>query len=444
MRTPIFIFLPLTLVILSSCDRDKTAPDVSITEPAYDGKDIQYGDVFIVQFEATDDREDGGLWRVELRAGDGATVKTAQVGLWEGTTTGSLVTGFSLNAESWPSDNMTLAVLADDAAGNRAADFRDFNYTAAADVPQTFAILTAAEDGSSSLQQVTADGESIGTWTELPDAHKMAYSDGVMALADASLATVHFVDWSTGEVVGAWEDNTSSGSTPLIRNLRSLGLQAGFVIAHAGGVVAIDPSSALLFERFSEAPWTPIDVQFDGSNCIVWEENAATGSQRLRSWDFITGATGPIIGLAGEAAGWGIVSDQDSGTEGNVFFLSETGLLTLCQTSDGSMNDMCGLLGEGAYEASPHGATGLGGQHALFSRGGFLCRQAVSPVTSGTLWPQTGELLGMRTSTNGSVQFILSSATGAEFWEWTEAEEAPMSILSGLPLNTMDVLLVNE
>ena len=50
----------------------------------------------------------------------------------------------------------------------------------------------------------------------------------------------------------------------------------------------------------------------------------------------------------------------------------------------------------------------------------------------------------MRTSTNGSVQFILSSATGAEFWEWTEAEEAPISILAGLPLNTMDVLLVNE
>ena len=93
MRTPIFIFLPLTLVALSSCDRDKTAPDVRITEPAYDGKDIQYGDVFLVEFEATDDREDGGLWRVELRAGDGATVKTAQVGLWEGTTTGSLVTG---------------------------------------------------------------------------------------------------------------------------------------------------------------------------------------------------------------------------------------------------------------------------------------------------------------------------------------------------------------
>ena len=43
---------------------------------------------------------------------------------------------------------MTLAVVADDAAGNRAAAFRDLNYTAAADLPEVIVALTAESDGS--------------------------------------------------------------------------------------------------------------------------------------------------------------------------------------------------------------------------------------------------------------------------------------------------------
>ena len=68
------------LLFITGCNRDKTPPTVSITEPAYDGANVQFGDVFFVEFEAIDDADDGGLWRVELRGADGITPKPPKLG----------------------------------------------------------------------------------------------------------------------------------------------------------------------------------------------------------------------------------------------------------------------------------------------------------------------------------------------------------------------------
>ena len=87
MRIFILLLCSALLLCVTGCNRDKTPPTVAITEPAYDGKNVQFGDVFFVEFEAIDDADDGGLWRVELRGADGITPKTAQAGLWEGAST---------------------------------------------------------------------------------------------------------------------------------------------------------------------------------------------------------------------------------------------------------------------------------------------------------------------------------------------------------------------
>lgn len=67
---------------LVGCDgRDKEAPNVQLITPAFDGLDAQYGDFLFVQFTATDNQADGGIWTVELRKGDGVSVRTSQIGL---------------------------------------------------------------------------------------------------------------------------------------------------------------------------------------------------------------------------------------------------------------------------------------------------------------------------------------------------------------------------
>ena len=88
MRISTLLICSALLLFITGCNRDKTPPTVSITEPAYDGANVQFGDVFC-GFEAIDDADDGGLWRVELRGADGITPKTAQAGLWAGASTGS-------------------------------------------------------------------------------------------------------------------------------------------------------------------------------------------------------------------------------------------------------------------------------------------------------------------------------------------------------------------
>ena len=443
-RQSTLLICSILLLLATSCNRDKTPPTIAVTEPAYDGKNIQFGDLFFVEFAATDDVEDGGLWRVELRGADGITPKTAQAGLWAGASTGSLTVAFALDATSWPTGPMTLAVVADDAAGNRAAMFRELNYIAAEDLPEVIVALADAGDGSCSLLRTDVNGGDLADWTGLPDSHQMAYSDGVIALADASDAEVHLVNYQTGALENSWSDATSSGTEPLVRAVHALGVQDGFVVAHAGGVVAIDPAGNLLFERFSEAPWTPIDVAFDGTTCVLWEENPATGNHRLRSWDFQTGATGPIVALANAPQGWAIVGNQDGGTPGNVCMLEETDGLTLVETATGALADLCPLLGSGSLDGAPYASNGINSSEALFVRGGVLCRQSMAPVTSGSQWPLGGEIIRLNGHASGAVEFLQTGTSGVEFWRWTASGTVPEQVAGGLGVNTRDVLIVNE
>lgn len=444
MRHSTLIIFSILLIAISGCNRDKTPPTIAISEPAYDGKDIQYGDLFFVEFAATDDLEDGGLWRVEMRGADGITPKTAQAGLWEGASTGDLVVAFSLDATSWPTGAMTLAVVADDAAGNRAAMFRDLNYTAAEDLPEIMVALTDAGDGTCTIERTDANGGTFEDWNALPASHQMAYSDLVLALADASDATIHLVNFESGALENTWTDATSSGTEPLVRAVHALDVQDGFIVAHAGGVVAIDPTGNLLFERFSEAPWTPIDVAFDGTTCVLWEENSATGNHRLRSWNFQTGATGPIVALANAPQGWAIVGEQDGGTPGNVCMLHAADGLTLVETSTGALADLCPLLGSGSIDGAPLASNGINGSEALYVRGGVLCRQSMAPVTSGSQWPLEGDILRVNGTGSGGVEFLQTGTSGVEFWRWDAAGTVPEQVAGGLGVNTVDVLIVNE
>ena len=444
MRISTLLTCSALVLLVTGCNRDKTPPTISVTEPAYDGKNVQFGDVFFVEFEAIDDADEGGLWRVELRGADGITPKTAQAGLWAGASTGNLILAFALDASSWPTGPMTLAVVADDAAGNRAAVFRDLNYTAAEDLPEVIVALTAEADGSCTLVRTDANGVELGDWTGLPGSAKLTYSDGAIALADDADATVHLVDWQTGEVTNEWTDPTVAGAAPHIKALHPLGVQAGFIVAHSGGVVAIDPTGNLLFERFSEAPWMPIDVRFDGTTCIVWERNEATDNHRLRSWDFQTGGTGPIVALANAPDGWGIVGQQDGGTPGNICMLHESDGLTLVNTATGGLSDLCPLLGSGAMGLAPYGSVGINGSEALFLRGEFLCRQSMAPVASGSQWPVEGTLQFMRALDSGGVEFTRVVSGGLELWRWDAASTVPELAAIVPAVNTLDVVIVNE
>ena len=156
-------------------------------------------------------------------------------------------------------------------------------------------------------------------------------------MADDTDATVHLVDWETGEVANEWTDPAVAGTPPHIKALHPLGVQAGFIVAHSGGVVAIDPSGNLLFERFSEAPWVPIDVRFDGTTCIVWERNEATTT---------TGCGRGISKRAVPDPSWrwptprrmGRGRAARRGTPGNVCMLHESDGLTLVNTATGGLS----------------------------------------------------------------------------------------------------------
>ncbi len=163
------LLYPLCIILLfMGCEgKDREAPTVQLITPAYDGLDATYGEFLFVQFSAMDDRAEGGFWTVELRREDGVTVRTSQIGLWQGSGIDTLIVPFSLNAASWPTETMTLAVIVDDAAGNRGAAFRDFHYTAAADLPNVLVALTEETDGTSSLMAFEeGSGEVTSTqWT---------------------------------------------------------------------------------------------------------------------------------------------------------------------------------------------------------------------------------------------------------------------------------------
>lgn len=438
------IWLGMAAWFAAGCgSKDREAPDLVVTEPAYDGMDIRFGDIIFVQFEANDDREDGGIWRVELRKEDGVSVRAAQTGMWLGSSTGSLAVPFVLDAPQWPSETMTLAVIADDAAGNRAAVFREMDYVGADDIPAVITCLVD-EGNSTAIVQIDAESGASATFADWPEAHAMAYSSGTLALAESNAARVQLIDNATGSPSGEWANETISGTLPLIRQLHRLPPQSGFVIVHAGGITCISESGNLLFERFSEAPWTPIDAQFAQTTCVLWEQNEATGAQRLRSWDFQTGATGPIMSLAMEAQGMAVVTNHDAATNGQIAMISESNGITLCDVTNGSMSDLCGLLGNGTFEGAPADVLSIGNEDVVFARGGWMYRQAIAPVSTGSQWSLPGEFIRNQTASNGSVLMLFDSGASTSLYQWTLESDSPESISSTLPLNTRDVLIVND
>ena len=434
----------ITFFLVGCGGRDKEAPNVQLITPAFDGLDAQYGEFLFVQFTATDNQADGGIWTVELRKGDGVSVRTSQIGLWQGSEIDTLIVPFALNASSWPTETMTLAVIVDDAAGNRGAAFRDFDYTAAADLPNLLVALTEETDGTSSLLAFENESGEVTTASGFPLSHDLAYADGTFALADAEAATVHLVNRETMAVENTWNSAQSTGALPLIRRVHALGLQAGFTIVHASGIAAINPSGALLFERFSEAPWTPVDVRFTGNTCVLWEKNDATSAHRLRSWDFVTGATGPLINLAVEPTGIGGVPTQSSGSNGSVVLVSETAGLTLVDVGTGTMADLCGLIGSGTLTSNAYATAGFGGNEVVFIRGSQLCRQDIGPVSTGSNLPFSGEILDMQPQANGSVHLLFDQGTTKQFASWNPSDAAPSENEITLPINTKAVWLVND
>tara|TARA_B100001093_G_scaffold377351_1_gene362587 strand:- start:1064 stop:2398 length:1335 start_codon:yes stop_codon:yes gene_type:complete len=430
---------------LLGCEgRDKESPAVQIIAPAYDGMDAQFGDVLFIQFTATDDRDDGGIWTVELRKGDGVSVRASQIGLWQGSEIDTLVVPFGLNSSSWPTETMTIAVVIDDAAGNRGADFREFDYTSSADLPNVLAALTEEADGTSSILSFE-DGSSEGDAAAgFPLSHDLAYADGFYALADAEDATVHLINRQTMALENTWNSAQSTGTLPLVRRVHALGIQAGFTIVHASGLAIINPTGALLFERFSEAPWSPIDACFSGNTCVLWEKNEASSTHRLRSWNFVTGATGPIINLAAESQGFGAVPAQTSGSAGTIFVISETGGITLIDVATGNMQDLCGLIGSGSLYGNEYTSAGIGGEQAVYVRGEQLCRQDIGPVSSGSTLPIEGDIIGMRSRNDGSIHMLLDEGGVQRFVSWSPAEAAPFESDLALPINTKAIWLVNE
>lgn len=433
------------IFLLSGCaGRDKESPAVQIITPAYDGMDAQFGDVLFVQFTATDDRDDGGIWSVELRKGDGVSVRTSQIGLWQGSEIDTLVVPFGLNSSSWPTETMTLAVVVDDAAGNRGADFREFDYTAAADLPNVLAALTEEADGTSSILSFDDGSSESVAANGFPLSHDLAYADGFYALADAEDATVHLINRETMVIENTWNSVQSTGTIPLIRRVHALGVQAGFTIVHATGLAIINATGSLLFERFSEAPWSPKDACFSGNTCVLWEKNEATSVHRLRSWNFVTGATGPIISLAAQPQGFGAVPQQNSGSNGSIFVVSETGGLTLIDAATGNMEDLCGLIGGGSLADNDYSSAGIGGNQALYVRGSQLCRQDIGPVSSGSTLPILGDVINVRSRNDGSVHMLIDEGGVHRFVSWSPAEAAPFASELALPINTKAIWLVNE
>tara|TARA_B110000503_G_scaffold133873_1_gene212024 strand:+ start:8914 stop:10278 length:1365 start_codon:yes stop_codon:yes gene_type:complete len=433
-------FLSVVLTLTSCINRDKTPPSVSIINPIYDGSDQSFGEIFFVQFIADDDRDEGGIWRVELRSENGVNVLTSQSGLWQGQTTDTLVVPFLLNAPQWNTSTMTLAVVVDDAAGNRAAAFQDFNYTGSDDIPETAVALTQELDGSSQLIVRSNPNEVPTVFSNLPLSHSLAIQQNVIALGHVEEATVLLLDPLTGQSVGSWTDATTEGAEPLIRRVHPLEIQTGFLVVHAGGLVALSTSGLLLFERFTEAPWSPVDAVFSGNQLVIWERNNATQNDRLRSWNYATGAAGPIIALPFNVQGIGAVDSHTSDAPGGLVLISETQGLTLSEPSTGQLDDLCPLIGAGNLSGSHATTRGESNGYVIFERGDDVCKQVVGDVSSGSQWPVSGTLLCTRPGPESTV-WLAASSTGTEHevWSWHSSSDTPELVWTDLPVNTVDI-----
>ena len=432
--------LSLILTLTSCLNRDKTPPDVTITNPLYDGSDVSFGEVLFAQFIAEDDREDGGIWRVELRSENGVNVMTSQAGIWQGRSSDTLVVPFLLNAPQWSTSTMTLAVVVDDAAGNRAAAFKDFDYTGSDDVPETTVALTQESDGTSRVLVKSDPNESPVVFEGLPLSSSLAIRQTTIALGHVQEATVTLLDALTGQPIGSWTDPTTGSAEPLIRRMHLLKPQAGFLVVHAGGLVALSESGQLLFERFTEAPWSPVDAVFSGNQLVLWERNEATESDRMRSWNYTTGAAGPIIALPFSLHGFGAVDTHSSAATGGLFLISASQGLTLCEPSTGQLDDLCPLIGAGSLFGGFNTTWGESDGRAVFTRGDNICKQIVGDVASGSQWPLTGIVQCTRPGPE-STAWLTPSTSGLsqEIWEWPFASDTPTLLWEGLPANTVDI-----
>ena len=436
-----WLALVSVVLTLSSCfNQDKTPPRVTITNPIYEGSDFAFGDVFFAQFIAEDDREDGGIWYVELRSGNGINVLTSQAGFWQGKSSDTLTVPFLLDAPQWPSSDMTLAVIADDAAGNRAADFRDFNYSGAADVPQKAAVLTQETDGTSRLIIRPSPTEPATVFDGLALSHTLAIDQEVIAIGHVGDASVTLIEATSGNPVGFWNDALAWGVEPFIRRVHPLKPQPGFLVIHSSGMVALSPSGQLLFERFSEAPWSPVDAVFSGNQVVLWERNIGAEMDRLRSWNYTTGAAGPIISLPFNLYGLGSVNSHESTAPGDLFLISEQQGLTLCEPMTGLLNDLCALIGSGEVVENNKTIWGDPNGFAMFVRGGNVCKQAIGDVSSGSQWPMNTTVHSMRQGPE-SIVWLTPNSEGTEntIWQWPYNSSTPNILWEGLPTNTVDI-----
>ena len=112
---------------------------------------------------------------------------------------------------------MTLAVIVDDAAGNRGAAFRDFDYTAAADLPNVLVALTEETDGTSSLHGFRRRHRAKSQRrADFPLSHDLAYADGTLCpCRRRSSNRATSINRETMAVENAWNSAQSAGSLPL-------------------------------------------------------------------------------------------------------------------------------------------------------------------------------------------------------------------------------------
>jgi hypothetical protein len=335
---------------------------------------------------------------------------------------------------------MTLAVLADDAAGNRAAAFLDFDYLGVNDIPQTAVALTQESDGTSRVIVRSSPTETAAVFEGLELSHTLALDQEVIALGHVEDASVTLIETISGNPIGFWTNPLPWGVEPYIRRVHPLDPQPGFLIVHSNGMVALSPSGQLLFERFSEAPWSPVDAVFSGDQIVLWEKNTGTQVDRLRSWNYTTGATGPIISLPFNLHGFGSVNSHESVALGELFLISEQQGLTLCDPSTGQLDDLCALIGSGDLTGNSETTSGEPNGHAVFVRGTNICRQVIGDVSSGSQWPMNGSVQCVRQGVESTV-WLTANSVGMEndIWQWDYDSNTPEIVWTGLPFNTIDI-----
>jgi hypothetical protein len=179
---------------------------------------------------------------------------------------------------------------------------------------------------------------------------------------------------------------------------------------------------------------------FSGDQIVLWEKNTGTQVDRLRSWNYTTGATGPIISLPFNLHGFGSVNSHESVALGELFLISEQQGLTLCDPSTGQLDDLCALIGSGDLTGNSETTSGEPNGHAVFVRGTNICRQVIGDVSSGSQWPMNGSVQCVRQGVESTV-WLTANSVGMEndIWQWDYDSNTPEIVWTGLPFNTIDI-----